>query len=120
MNYNKILLQLRTISGMDAQTANEYLSLCSMCAKNIEKRLKPDVDKNDDRLVFAAATAAYYQLCLIRSADLNGTADSITVGDVTQTRSYDAICKSAKALYEQGLAAISDLVDDGSFFFRGV
>jgi len=94
--------------------------LCASCAKNIEKRLKPDADKDDARLIFAAATAAYYQLCLIRASDLNGSADSITVGDVTQTRSYESICKNAKTLHEQALADISDLAEDGNFFFRGV
>lgn len=120
MNYQKILLQLRTLSGMDAEAAADYITLCSTCAKRIEKMLRPDVDKSDERLAYAAATAAYYQLCLMRSADINGAADSITVGDVTQKRSYDSICKSAKELYDQGLASISDLIDDGSFFFRGV
>lgn len=120
MNYNKILLYLRAISGMDAQSANDNLALCSVCAKALDKRLRADVDRSDDRISLAIATTVYYQLCLIRSADLNGAADSITVGDVTQTRSYDAICKSAKALYDQGIEAISDLVDDDSFFFRGV
>jgi hypothetical protein len=120
MNYNKILLYLREISGMDAKSARDNLALCGICAKAIEKRLKPNVDKNDERIYFAIATTAYYQLCLIRSADLNGAADSITVGDVTQTRSYDSICKNAKSLYDMGVDAISDLVDDDSFFFRGV
>ena len=120
MNCHKILLQLRTLSGMDAESANDYLPLCTACAKNIERGLKPNVDRDDDRLVFAAAAAAYYQLCLIKASDINGSADSITVGDVTQSRSYESICKNAKALSEQALSAISDLIENENFFFRGV
>lgn len=119
MNCHKILLQLRLISGMDAESAAQYTSLCCTCAKNIEKGLKPDADRDDARLHFAAAAAAYYQICLMRSADVNAS-DSITVGDITQVRSYDTICKNAKALYDQSLAAISDLTENSSFFFRGV
>lgn len=120
MNCHKILLQLRMLSGMDAESAKDYLPLCATCAHNIEKNLKSGADKDDARLIFAAATAAYYQLCLIRASDINGSADSITVGDVTQTRSYESICKNAKTLYEQALADISDLIENGNFFFRGV
>ena len=120
MNCHKILLQFRMLSGMDAKSANDYISLCSACAKNLEKGLKPTADKDDERLVFAAAAAAYYKLCLIRASDTNGAADKITVGDVTQSRSYDSICKNAKALYEQALESISDLTESNSFFFRGV
>ena len=119
MNCHKILLQLRLLSGMDAEEASNYLPLCSACAKNIENRLKPDADKNDERLIFAAATAAHYQLCLMRSADTNSY-DQIKVGDVTQSRSYEAICKSAKELCEQALCDISDLTESCNFFFRGV
>lgn len=120
MNCHKILLQFRMLSGMDAKTANDYMSLCCACAKNLEKGLKPDTDKDDERLVYAAATAAYYQLCLIKASDTNGTADKITVGDITEWRSYESICKNAKALYEQALESISDLTESNSFFFRGV
>lgn len=120
MNCHKILLQFRTLSGLDAESASDYLPLCVSCAKNIEKGLKPDADKNDARLVFAAAASAYYQFCLIKASDINGSADSITVGDVTQSRSYESICKNAKELYEQALAGISDLMENSSFFFRGV
>ncbi len=120
MNCHKILLQLRMLSGMDAESANDYLPLCAACAKKIEKGLKPTADKDDTRLIFAAAAAAYYQLCLIRASDINGSADSITVGDITQSRSYESICKNAKALYEQALTDVSDLMQNGNFFFRGV
>ena len=120
MNCHKILLQFRILSGLDAKSANDYLPLCVACAKNIEKDLKADANKDDERLVFAAATSVYYQFCLIKASDINGSADSITVGDVTQTRSYESICKNAKALYEQALASISDLTENDNFFFRGV
>lgn len=120
MNCHKILLQFRMLSGMDAKSANDYLALCSACAKNVENGLKSGIDKNDERLIFAAATAAYYQFCLIKASDTNGTPDRITVGDVTQSRSYESICKNAKALYEQALADISDLTENSNFFFRGV
>lgn len=104
---------------MDAESASNYLTLCSACAKNIEKGLRPDADKNDDRLIFAAAASAYYQLCLMKGADINGY-DSVSVGDVTQSRSYESICKNAKTLYDQALAGISDLTVNENFFFRGV
>lgn len=105
---------------MDAKGASDYLALCATCAKNIENGLKPDANKDDERLIFAAAAAAYYQFCLIKASDPNGTADKITVGDITEWRSYESICKNAKALYEQALAGISDLTENSSFFFRGV
>ncbi len=120
MNCHKILLQFRTLSGLDADSASDYLPLCVACAKKIENGLKADANKDDERLIFAAATSAYYQFCLIKASDMNGSADSITVGDVTQSRSYDSICKNAKILYEQALSDISDLIENSNFFFRGV
>ena len=119
MNCHKILFQLRLLSGMDAQEASGYLSLCAACAKSIEKGLRPDADRDDDRLIFAAAASAYYQLCLMRSADLNAC-DSISVGDVTQSRSYESICKNAKTLCDEAFARISDMTESSNFYFRGV
>lgn len=55
---------LGELTDISAYKEEEILPLCRSCIKEIESKLKPDADKEDFRIVAAAAGLAYYKLAL--------------------------------------------------------
>lgn len=53
---------LGELTDISAYKEEEILPLCRSCIKEIDSRLKPDADREDFRVIAAAAGLAYYNL----------------------------------------------------------
>ena len=108
---------LCTISGMTAEEAENYDVLIENSAAVIENALIDSSYEDDDRIIFLAAARAYYNVMLT-----GGTADDISefaAGDIKISRRNQP-SDSALKLYLSAAEAVTGMVRDNGFVFRGV
>lgn len=116
MNTENILEILCTIGNMSADEAKKYTAL-------VKTNLLPFANKNygevDEALLeYFVATKTNYQIAL---ASGDGEISSFKAGDVSVTSSTDGnAVKNAKALLDDACSAISHLIADNGFCFKGV
>lgn len=119
LEYKKVLDGFRQLAGIDEEGAAEHSLLIdlsifevqSMCGDNAE------LPENAERLCSAAAAFAYYKYCLLGSSHEGG----FKAGDLTvSVTDSSELIKAARALRDDALAMIYDMVGDGSFYFGQV
>ncbi len=106
------------LSGFSPEEGQEYASFIETAAADLEKRLRAGADDSDQRLCYAAAAAAYYRYCLMDATRQGGS--TFKAGDVSVSRQSGEAIESARALRDDGVAAVSDLVSDTDFIMRTV
>lgn len=115
---------LGELTDISAYKEDEILPLCRSCIKEIESKLKPDADKEDFRIVAAAAGLAYYKLALKKSSVENeASITSFKAGDVSIEQESNAtadLLERAKDFYDKKLTEIIPLCKDEGFAFNQI
>lgn len=124
MSYWEVKDYLDELTEISAYEESEIISLCNSSLKEIEAKLKTDADKNDVRVIAAAAGLAYYKLALKQnSADDDLDITSFSAGDVNITKnsvSKEKMLEKAKEFYEKSLEDIIPMYQDNSFVFKQI
>lgn len=120
MNTYEVLNLLCEMARIKKEDADDYYPVCFAAVKKILSMISDKADKNDKRLVYAAAALANYHVTLLKNLSADEMPDSLEVGDIRISTDKNAVCDSAKRLYEEALSCIADLIPDRNFFFRGV
>ena len=115
---------LGELTDISAYKEEEILPLCRSCLKEIEAKLKPDADRNDYRIVSAAAGLACYKL-LLRQSSAAGEANvtSFKAGDLSieqENKDTEKLLSEAKDFYEKKMLEIIPLCRDDSFAFNQI
>lgn len=108
---------LCAISGISAEEIASYAVLIQNSASVVENALLDSSLEDDSRIIYLAATRAYYNIMLTgtNADDVSGFA----AGDIKiSLRAQPA--ESALKLYQEAAEAVSGLVRDNGFVFRGV
>ena len=95
------------------------LTICAHAAREIQRKMKPGADENDERLIEAAAASAYCRLTLKNEME-NGEVSSFSAGDVTVTKNQNIALKLAEAVRDEALANAHELLTDDGFIFEKV
>ncbi|MBR3148967.1 MAG: hypothetical protein IKF64_02265 [Eubacterium sp.] len=117
INTQRVNEALCTISGLTAEEVQSYSILVQNCISVVENALTDASYENDNRVIFLAATRAYYNISLTKNSE-SGIRE-FTAGDVkisTEASSSD----NALTLYRNAVEAASKIVRDNGFVFRGV
>ena len=108
---------LCAISGISAQELENYSVLIQNSASVVENSLLDSGLENDSRVVYLAATRAYYNI-MLTGTNADDVSD-FAAGDIKiSLRSQPA--ESALKLYQEAAEAVSGLLRDNGFVFRGV
>lgn len=115
---------LGELTDISAYKEEEILPLCRSCIKEIDSRLKPDADREDFRVIAAAAGLAYYKLALKKSSlESEPSITSFKAGDVSieqDSKTVEAFLERAKDFYDKKSADIIPLCKDDSFAFNQI
>lgn len=115
---------LGELTDISAYKEEEILPLCRSCIKEIDSRLKPDADREDFRVIAAAAGLAYYKLALKKSSlESEPSITSFKAGDVSieqDSKTVEDFLERAKDFYDKKLADIIPLCKDDSFAFNQI
>lgn len=115
---------LGELTDISAYKEEEILPLCRSCLKEIEAKLKPDADRNDYRIVSAAAGLAYYKLLLRQSSFASeANVTSFKAGDLSieqENKDTEKLLSEAKDFYEKKMLEIIPLCRDDSFAFNQI
>ena len=112
------------LTDISAYKEEEILPLCHSCIKEIDSRLKPDADREDFRVIAAAAGLAYYKLALKKSSiESEPSITSFKAGDVSieqDNKTVEDFLERAKDFYDKKAADIIPLCKDDSFAFNQI
>lgn len=115
---------LGELTDISAYKEEEILPLCRSCIKEIDSRLKPDADREDFRVIAAAAGLAYYKLALKKSSlESEPSITSFKAGDVSieqDSKTVEDSLERAKDFYDKKSADIIPLCKDDSFAFNQI
>lgn len=115
---------LGELTDISAYKEEEILPLCRSCIKEIDSRLKPDADREDFRVIAAAAGLAYYKLALKKSSlESEPSITSFKAGDVSieqDSKTVEDFLERAKVFYDKKSADIIPLCKDDSFAFNQI
>ena len=115
---------LGELTDISAYKEEEILPLCRSCIKEIDSRLKPDADREDFRVIAAAAGLAYYKLALKKSSlESEPSITSFKAGDVSieqDSKTVEDFLELAKDFYDKKSADILPLCKDDSFAFNQI
>ncbi len=114
----KVLAALRTNYTVEG-TDEELMPLCSAAAAELEVRLKEDADRNDIRLINAAASSVNYRLCMKRM-NTGEEVTSFKAGDVSISISPSALIEKAEKEKSEAMLSALPLLTDEEFVFRQV
>ena len=119
INTQRVNEVLCTIAGISTEEAESYSVLVQNSARVVERALIDSSLEDDERIIFLAAARAYYSISL--TAKGGGGVSSFSAGDVkiSMTSQYSSSDDALK-LYRSAKEAVSGLVDDDGFVFRGV
>jgi len=113
LDKDRVFRHFRTMCGLDSAGTGPYRALCDAAAQYILNRLRDDVqlDRNMDRLCFAAAALAYGDWLEVGGS--LASAQDIRVGDITLRESGGGgrgAAAGGSALREHFLAGVADLL----------
>lgn len=119
LEYKKVLDGFIQLAGIEEERAAEQSLIIDLSIFEVQSMCgdKCELPENAERLCSAAAALAYYKYCLLASSHEN----SFKAGDLTVSGADSAeIIRSARALRDDAIAMIYDIVGDGSFYFGQV
>lgn len=115
---------LSELTDISAYKEEEILPLCRSCIKEIDSKLKPEADREDFRVIAAAAGLAYYKLALKKSSlESEPSITSFKAGDVSieqDSKTVEDFLERAKDFYDKKAADIIPLCKDDSFAFNQI
>ncbi len=116
MNYDRAFERFTLFSDMTAEEAAKWAYLVHDCAADISEMLIPDSDteENSRRITTATASLALYKYRKLLCA--RGELSGIKAGDVTISSDNKSV-ETARMLYIEALAQISDIVKKDEFVF---
>ena len=117
MNPQDILEHFILLTGLDKKEAPPWLPLCSRYARQLRAQLKnPEQETQNAALLSTVAAemayAKYTEICAARETE------SFSAGDITVRAYGEGAVRAAKAVAEEALCSINDLLDDRAFVFR--
>lgn len=115
---------LGELTDISAYKEEEILPLCRSCIKEIDSRLKPEADREDFRVIAAAAGLAYYKLALKKSSlESEPSITSFKAGDVSieqDSKTVEDFLERAKDFYDKKAVELIPLCKDDSFAFNQI
>ncbi len=115
---------LGELTDISVYKEDEILPLCRSCIKEIDSRLKPEADREDFRVIAAAAGLAYYKLALKKSSlESEPSITSFKAGDVSieqDNKTVEDFLERAKDFYDKKAAELIPLCKDDSFAFNQI
>ena len=124
MNCWEVKDYLGELTDISAYKEEEILPLCRSCIKEIDSKLKPEADREDFRVIAAAAGLAYYKLALKKSSlEIEPSITSFKAGDVSieqDGKTVEDSLERAKDFYDKKAADIIPLCKDDSFAFNQI
>lgn len=102
------------------QADGKITSLCQSSKNRMESLIKSTAEDNDDRLIVAAASDAFYQWSLLKKAVDEESFSSLRAGDITVKNDSDSVIKAAEKIRDEAFKALEGLIDDRGFYFGEV
>ena len=115
MQIENVLELFAKLSGLSEEELYQARFLCEMAMEHIRSRCTGNEEEEGGRQSFAAAALAYYRFLLWTLTEQGG--DSIKVGEVTVKNVRERL-EYAQVLYQDALAGLEGLKDDGFVFER--
>ncbi|MCR4614796.1 MAG: hypothetical protein K5756_01415 [Clostridiales bacterium] len=119
MNQWSVLNALKQYTSIDDSETAQILTACRACMDELTVRLKDDADKDDARLVNAAAAIAYYRL-MVKKMSAEDSVVSFKAGDVTVSKSPELVLEIAEQVRDEALKTVLPLLKDDEFLFKQV
>lgn len=119
LEYKKVLDGFMQLAGIDEESAGEHSLIIDLSIFEVQSMCgdRCELPENAERLCSAAAAFAYYKYCLLCSSHDGG----FKAGDLTVSAADSAeLIKSARALRDDAIAMIYDIVGDSRFYFGQV
>ena len=115
----KVLARFRQLAPVDNEEAEKFLPLCIINLERILAQLSEKADKEDVRIIHAAAALTYYDYALKSSAEQD-TLTSFKAGDITVSKSASTLTDSAEKIKQDALLEIVPLLKDTNFIFMNI
>lgn len=118
IEFEKVLGAFSLLAELDEEAARAASTVVELAVAELSSMLAKETctESEHDRICHAAAALAYYKYVLLESTRLGG----ISVGDVKVNAPSAATLAIAKALKDDALGAVYDLIDSSTFAFRQV
>ncbi len=115
----KVLARFKQLAPIDEKEAEEILPLCVINHERIVKQLRSCDDKDDVRVINAAASLTYYDYAL-RVASQADTVTSFKAGDITVSKTISSITENAEKIKKDALIELTPLLKDTQFLFINI
>ncbi len=111
---DNILFNFRLYTGLSENESAAFVPLISGVCADIDRRIRDRslIEGNLDRINYAAAALSFYKYRLMNT-DVTG----FKAGDITVNKNSAGALMGAKAVKEESLQLISDLITDSDFTF---
>lgn len=118
IEFEKVLGAFSMLAELDEDEARDNSAIVELAIAEVTAMLSEGTNtfENHDRICHAAAALSYYKFALITASRESG----FSVGDVSFSAPSVASVAQAKALRDDALGAISDIIDSRTFAFVGV
>ncbi len=118
IEFEKVLGAFSLLAELEEEAARAASTVVELAIAELAAMLTEGsfTERNFDRIHHAAAALAYHKYVLLEATRSNG----FSVGDVRINTSSAATLQMAKAIREDALDAVSDLMDSRTFAFRQV
>ncbi len=114
-----VLARLRQLMASDDEQDSELIPICLMNLERVLSLLDEKSDKDDVRIIQAAAALSYYDYSL-RKMSCEDNVTSFKAGDITVSKSKNAIMEIAEKQRAEALAELTPLMKDTQFSFRQI
>lgn len=115
ISVEKVKLVLSSLSSTEVDDLEHYSPIIKN-AVAVASKLVDEADHSDERVEFLAAAKANYDICLISSCD---AVTSFSAGDVSITQGANGR-EGAKAILDDAMKNVADIISDNGFAFMGV
>ncbi len=116
IEFEKVLCAFSLLAELSEEAARAASTVVELAIAELNCMLIDGActEENHDRICHAAAAVAYYKYVLLEATK----SDGVSVGDVRFTAPNAATLSIAKALRDDALGAVYDLIDYDDFSFR--
>lgn len=115
LEFEKVLGAFSLLAELNENEARAASTVVELAIAELNSLLKPNAcnEATHDRICHAAAALAYYKYVLLESTRSMG----FSVGDVKMSTPTAATLAMAKAIRDDALGAVYDLMDSRTFAF---
>jgi kynurenine formamidase len=114
------MVRFAIISGLPDEQVNKWIDICEDAISEIKTHLKPGIDEkeNENRLCAAAASLSFYRYILFLAA--REGVDSFSIGEFSVRSNKRTSVEAAHRIWLEAKAAVSEILTNDDFSFKGV